>query len=348
MNSTSNQTFYLGLEFWYNLLGLKPIYELLYVYVLTPFCLISFALNFLAFLILKKSIFKTGTFYLVSRLYLLNSSILSLILMTSFVSATYRIFEFTNSYGAIFFGCFIYNFLLSMFYTNVNFFEVLIVFERMLYFLPNKFKQIKTEYNKVSLFLFILSFAICLPDLFLFTPGRIPVEIEKDTYFNIFFWNPTEFSRTLTYTILGNLCHVLRDLVPLILKLVLNLISVKMMRNYFNRIRMEKLAFALKISSPELHENIKSPANADEGSVIMTKTDRNQVLIAIIMCLSSLIENFFYIASYVLLILNLYELAPLFYCISCIAIALKNTTNFFVLYKFNNLFRVEFRKSFRC
>ena len=268
--------------------------------------------------------------------------------MTTFVSATYRIFEFTNSYGAIFFGCFIYNFLLSMFYTNVNFFEVLIVFERMLYFLPNKFKKIKNEYNKVSLFLFVISFLICLPDLFLFTPSRISVKIENDTYFSIYFWKTTHFSYTLTYTILGNICHVLRDLVPLILKLVLNFISVRLMRNYFSRIRMEKLAFALKISSPELHKNLKLPTNVDEGSVIMTKTDRNQILIAIIMCLSSLIENFFYIASYVLLLLNENELSPLFYCISCIAIALKDTSNFFVLYKFNYLFRVEFKKSFRC
>ena len=137
MNSTINKTF-LGLDYWYNLLGSKPIFELIYVFALTPLCFVAFLLNLLTFLIINKIKFKKSTFYSYTKFYLLNSSILSLILMTLFVSATYRIFDFTNSYGTVFYGCYIYYFLLPVFYLSSSFIEVLMVFERMLYFLPAK------------------------------------------------------------------------------------------------------------------------------------------------------------------------------------------------------------------
>ena len=344
MNSTINKTF-LGLDYWYNLLGSKPIFELIYVFVLTPLCFVAFLLNLLTFLIINKIKFKKSTFYSYTKFYLLNSAILSLILMTLFVSATYRIFDFTNSYGTIFYGCYIYYFFLPVFYLSNSFIEVLMVFERMLYFLPAKFKRIKIEMElkKLCLLIFISSIIISLSDLFLFTPGRIQVELDQNTSFSIYFWNPTEFSNTLTYTIIGNLSHMLRDLVPLVLKIILNFISVKLMRKYFDRLRNEKLAFAQRISSSELHVKSKKE---NESNVFISKTDGNQTLIAVFMCIFSLFEHFFYIASYMFVVFHFYELAPSFFCISYISIALKNASNFFLFYKFNHLFRVQLKKSF--
>jgi hypothetical protein len=206
------------------------------------------------------------------------------------------------------------------------------------------------ELKKLCLLIYISSIIISLPDLFLFTPGRIRIELDQNASFSIYFWNPTQFSNTLAYTIIGNLSHVLRDVVPLVLKLILNFISVKLVRSYFDRLRNEKLAFAQKISSSELHVKSKMETKENESNVFISKTDRNQTLIAVFMCIFSLFEHFFYIASYMFVVFHVYELAPSFFCISYISIALKNTSNFFLFYKFNHLFRVQLKKSlsFKC
>ena len=88
-------------------------------------------------------------------------------------------------------------------------------------------------------------------------------------------------------------------------------------------------------------KSFKNPDNC----IFISKTDRNQTYIAIIMCVFSLIEHLFYTLSYMMYFLKHFSLANIFYFLALVSICLKYIANFFLLYKFNDLFRSELKKN---
>ena len=106
MNSTilKNQT----LDYWLNLIGSTKLLDSLYFYILTPISGVSFILNSMVFYVLYKNFFQNSTFYNYLKVYVLNCLVLSFLQMTAFTNKTYRLFGFTNTYGAMFYGCYLY------------------------------------------------------------------------------------------------------------------------------------------------------------------------------------------------------------------------------------------------
>jgi len=107
-----NQT-YLSVDNWFNLFGQTRIYDYLYMYLQLPICFVAFLLNLITFLVIQKKEFLKSPIYKYMRRYVLNSTLLSLVIMTAFIPGTKRIFQFTNSYGSYFYGCYFYAFLVS-------------------------------------------------------------------------------------------------------------------------------------------------------------------------------------------------------------------------------------------
>ena len=122
------------------------------------------------------------------------------------------------------------------------------------------------------------------------------------------------------------------------LKIVLNIISVYLIKKYF---------YNLSINSGKA-----LPSGSVENAVTvrkkdyMTKVDRNLTFIAIIMSVLSSLENIFYIIFYVYLLLNFSQIVSLLYFIALFVICLKHSSNLIILYLFNSVFRQEFKKIF--
>ena len=344
MNTTNNQTqTYPSLDYWLNQLGSYLLSDYLYMYLITGLSLIAFGFNLVSWLVLQKSIIPSTGFYRFMKVYTLNGMVLSLILSSTFVTTSTRLFSFAISYEATFYSVYIYTPLLSAFYLNSSLLEIYLVIERMLYFLPERFKRFRiVRFKKFCMSLFIISVLIILPNYFIYFPGHFDVPLDKSTVYRIHSISLTPFSETTAGKALAFLMYFIRDILTMIAKLVLNTILVIHVRRYLFKLKMDKLNFALKISTSALHiQNI----DLSKQSYI-NKTDRNQTYIALIMSLYSLFEHAFYIPSYILFALRINTIAPLFYFLCIVSLGLKHATNFLIFYKFNFLFRTEVKKTF--
>ena len=343
-SSNSNDTFYV-FDYLVSRLTGAYIIEALLVYTLLPLSILSLVLNLISLKVLNKKEFVSSPFYGYLRAYALNSSALSLVLTTMPAFIANRSFNFLNEYANIFYGCFIYSPLVSILYLNSSLLEIFIVIERGLYFLPSRFKRFKKVGVKTMCALMLaLSFIISLPMFFLSYPEYIAIKLDEDTEKRIYYWGVAPFSLSVFGQIVTILMYIMRDILTLVIKVVLNGASVYLVRNYINKLKMEKLEFALKISSSKLHENKQNGANKKQQDRYISKTDRNQTLLAIIMCVFSLFEHVFYTGSFILYFINS-DLLGLFFYLDMLSLALKHFCNFFIFYKFNYLFRTEFKKS---
>ena len=346
MNSSNNsaQQAYLSLDVWLGLFGSYLTFDYLYTYLITGLSIIGLGFNSISWLVLQKRTFSSNEFYRFMRVYTFNGIILSLILSTTFATTSFRLFGFVNSFAAIFYGTYFYTPLLSVFYLNSSLLEIIMVVERMIYFLPKRYKISKIiGFKKLCFILVGIGIVVSLPNYFIFSPSFFDAPLDENTTFRIHFMNVTPFSTTSLGQLLAFLMYFMRDILALIAKLILNSVLVVQVRKYLNKLKMEKLAFALKISSgSELHnQTIEISKDA-----YISKTDRNQTYIAIIMCFFSLLEHIFYIPSYVLFALRINSITSILYFLAVIALTSKHAINLFIFYKFNYLFRTELKKTF--
>ena len=149
MNSP-NETFY-PLSYWFDLFAYSYIFDSLFFFVLTPISLISLCLKIIAFRVLNKSQFLKSKFFCYMKSYVLNGILQSVIIMTTFTMNTHSFFEFTNTYEALFYGIYIYFCVISGSLLFSSFLEILMVIERLFYFLPTRFKCFKYIQIKIVL-----------------------------------------------------------------------------------------------------------------------------------------------------------------------------------------------------
>ena len=346
MNST-NETFY-PLSYWFDLFGYTYIFDSLYFFALTPICLISLGLNIMTFHALNKKPFMKSRFFSYMRYYVFNGIFQSLISMTTFIINTHNFFEFTNTYEALFYGIYIYFSLFSSSLLFGSCLEILMVIERSLYFLPAKFKKIKIINIKIiSIIVLLISVFINAIFIFLTEPAYSDVQLSEKTWHRIWYFGFTSFSSTLAGSILNFLVHIIRDIFPLILKIALNSLIVYLVKDYSKKLQMEKLEFAQKITfTKENDQNTTAEINTTHYNFI-SKTDRNQTFVAILMSLFSLFEHAFNILWYFIYLFNRIVLSNAFLYAALLSVLIKLICNFFILYKFNCLFRNEIKKMFK-
>ena len=95
MNSNSNETA-LEADILMNLIGNLPALQYTYVYLLIPLSLIAIVANILIFIVLGNKEFQSKAFFFFFKLNVFNSIILSLVISTSFVGQTKKVFELNN------------------------------------------------------------------------------------------------------------------------------------------------------------------------------------------------------------------------------------------------------------
>ena len=340
------------LEYWLRIYGSTWLMDGLYFYLLTPISLVSVIFNLLTYLILKRSSFGSGVIFNYLRAYTINSALLSVLLTTTFICTTYRIFEFTNTYGAYFFGSYFHSPFLSIFYFNGNLLELCIIMERII--ILNKIKHVKNvlQFKYFKLILFLSSVVINLSVFFLNYPGYDEVELENHKKFRIYYWTVTEFSASTAGRVISYVTYFFRDILSLVVKIVLNIFSVYLIRKYFNKIKQDKMVNLPEsvISSSKLTNDtyLNNQFSITNAKSYLSEVDRNLTYIAIVVCVLSSLENVFFITSYVYVVICFDETSFILWFFSYFSIAIKHFSNFIVLFLFNNLFREEFKKSFSC
>ena len=327
MNST-NETFY-PLDYWLSLFGYSYITDMIFAYIITPIWLLSLILSIFSLFILFKTQFFASNFFNYMRLYVANCLILSVIGLTTILATTHRFFSFTNTYEAVFFSIYFYVFTENSFILFSSSIEICLAMERILYLLPRRFKKIKlVGFKKFFFALFIFCLLANMPPMFLFEPGFSDVPLNPDTLFRIWRLSPTTFSFSLTGQIFNYLGNFLRDVLPMVLKLIINSASIYLVGKYVkNKQRIRRAA---------------TTANSE-----LVNFDRKQTYIAIIMNILSLIEHLCFIITYVLFFIGYYKLASIFIMFGYLVIAVKHLLIFFVLLLFNNLFRNVMKNCFR-
>ena len=338
-NTQSNQTNAVDLDYWFSYYGATFSIDIMYMYFLTPLSILAFILNSISFYILSKADFSLSIFYSYLKLQILNSIILSALLITAFACNTYRIFDFTNTFEALAYGAYFHTPVVSIFYFYSTLLEICIALERSLKFFPAKFRFKKiNNFNNVCLLMFLFSALINIPSGFVYYPSLAKVKV-GNKILNLYYWGLTDFSLSVFGKVITYLVYIVRDIGFLVLKIVINVYSVYVVRQYLTKITVN--SFTL-LSITKRGEVILSTPKKE----YLTQTDRNLTYMSIWMCVLSVLENIFYAFAYTYYSVNQNEASLTVFFFSFFTLALKHVSNFFVLYFYNNSFRAEFRKKF--
>jgi hypothetical protein len=169
-------------------------------------------------------------------------------------------------------------------------------------------------------------------------PGIDDVLLDNGLTHRFYNWGVTEFALSPAGVGITYALYAIRDLISLVAKILLNILTVNLVRKYFNKISATSdVQSGNKINYLRSKDQV---VNINQKTYI-TEVDRNLTYTGIIMCVLSSFENMFVIVSYVLI--N-YQISYILFYVSYFMLAVKHFTNLFVLYSFNSFFREEFRK----
>jgi hypothetical protein len=330
-NSSDEQEF--TLDYWYSYYGVTIELDILYMYILTTFSLVSFIFNLIVFKVLLKNKFNLSVIYSYFRLYIFNSLLISILLVFTFVGNTYRTFKFTNTYLSLAFAIYVNTPLLSTLYFYSTLLEIIIIIERSERFIQKKYRYLKKfSFNNVCLVTFLFSVILNFPTFLSYYPACSDVQLDDNSTFTVYYWGLSEYSASLFGTILTFTVYFIRDFLFLVLKITLNVYSVYLIRKYLNKIRVLSIIDLNMANSFQYNQNY------------LTKTDKNLIRMVIIMCIISILENILYGLAFAYYS-TAYDIPSVFVsCISLIILAVKHGSNFFVFFLYNNLFRIEFKK----
>ena len=339
MNS-SNQT----LDEWLSILGSTWLHEILYISTLVPLSIASFVLNFISFRVLLKDSFLNSNYFLYFKIFTFNNLIISVLASTTFVYKAYRLFKFTNSYWAMFYGCYIHFPLVFIFYFYISLLEICMIIERINYFIPAFLKNIRISNTSKSCgIFFLISILINLPLYFTFQPYHTDVKSENDSVVGVYFM---KYSFTPLVTVMVNTAVLIRDVFTLILKVVLSVITLMLVKRYMTKIKKEKEEFVHKVSFHIWHSKSFALPKAKETYLLLA--ERNQTYMSLIMCTFSVIKHLFCTTSFVFLFFNNFSIFNINFFLFLFTLSIEGILNIFILYNFNELFRIELKKKIKA
>ena len=335
----------------------------IYLFLIAPFGVLGFILNLLSFFILNHSEFNKVNIYGYFKVITINSALLCLIQSTLFISLTYRYFAFSNTYEANFYGTYIYIPVSNVFLLYGSLLDMCISIERSSIFYPKLKALSKHKPYIVCLILFIISILIGLPYFFINCPLYYDAPYFNNTFIRLWYWDITEFGRSLVGQILTYANFFVRDVVFLLIELFLNIFAIVLFKNYFkNKARLlgkNNLINQTLVKSNNDTNSSETPNNAiaqtSQTSKVRNKAsqtnnlssqEKNLTIMIMIMCFLSIIIHLFYLVVATLLFFNnpiLTSGTGSFVSFTC---TLKHLSNIIFLYLFNVNFRNKVKKMF--
>lgn len=311
------------------------------IYALTPLSLISAAINLIAYIILRKEPFSLSIIFRYIRMNVLNSFVISILLATRFTATTYSVFDFTNSYGALFYGSYIYVPFLSIFYLNGNLLNICITIERIMNFRPLANLKRMMELKYFWLILFTVSIVVNVPNFFTSCPGFVDYRVENNLTIRNYIHELTKYSTSVAGKVSAFFIYLMRDVLTLVITIALNLVSISLIKKY-----IKKISINLKVVRTLSAQEILIIGGYSVKKRYMSVVERNLTLTTLSMSVLSSFENLINIAFFISIVLKYDDTALNLYFYTNLLVAIKYSSNLFILYLFNTVFKKELKNLF--
>ena len=343
MNSTNNQNstvFYMSKDQWLNFFGASFLIDSIKVYLFTPLALLGVILNIISFIVFSLKDFRKQPLYSYLRVFTFNSTLIEALQATVFLVTTYKYFDSSNTYAALFYYSYLYKPILSTAYFYGTILDVLITLERICQ-LNKKFTIIK----KVSpLLLSLVSLIFCIivniPFFMINNFSYVDVKTSPSEIFRLFYYTYSNFASTLVGRVLTYVVYGIRDMFTLIAQVALGILLIILVKRYANR---RKRLFNLGQSSTPDQSSLTSDKIKSTNNIVIrkkdAKIDRKVTLMVFFMCTLSSVEHLFACLSIIYYYFYVNSLANLLSLIASFTIIVKNLSNFFFFFFFNKLFR---------
>ena len=335
MNFSSNQNEtildkqnYHSKLYWHEKYGNYFILDMLYISLFTPLAIIGFVLSVISLHIFSSKIFAKKCIYSYFRAYLVSSTIISFLFSVNFLHRSPSAFELSNTYTARYIGLTFSFPVFATFYYFNSILDVYISLERVTHFLPKLRIIRKLNPVFVCIFLFIFSLICNITYSQTYAPGEAIVYLDENTTYKIYFDKLTDFGHTAIGAINILAVYISRDVLTLILVIILNILSVTLMRRY---LKARRMMFQVN----------------EENITMMNAINTKLTNMVIAMSLMSSIEHSIFIITYLYWFISQdVKMSVIFNFISLTSIALKQIANFFIFLIFNRVFRYELKKLF--
>ena len=343
-------------DYWLSQFASTWTIDSLYLFINTPLGMVGCILNTLSLIILFKKEFQDMKLYSYLRIYSFNSLVSNLFETFLFVTATFRYFEFSNSYGAAFYGCYLYLPIVNTCFFYGSFLDIWINLERISIFRKGVKYWLKYSPLQIGLVLFVFAVLIASPFFFANEPAFYDATLSLTSSFRIFFWGKTKFSQTLAGKVLIGMAYFMRDIFTSFLEISINLISIYLLQKYLNekgKTNKRKFVSNIQVGNDEGNLMLSNSLRAMNRSRMtifrfeISKMDKNVTMMVIILCSISI---FVHIISLMSSGLNFYTYNTTTVAISAltaISVTFKNFSNFILFYLFNFNFRKNFRRLFK-
>jgi hypothetical protein len=358
LNSSNftNSYSYISYEDWLTILGSTIEVDILVFFFLPILSLIGFILNIISLRLLYYNQFRIIKLYSYLKLYLINSSLVTLVGIGNFLHSK-RFIDF-NSYFSSFYITYIYIYLSNMGYFYGCMLDIMLILEQI-FILKNKVNIL----NKYSAYvysgvLFVICLVINMPFFFAFVPASLTVDLSSTLNYTFYYVNYSYFATTQIGSIILLIVYVLRDITTLILQAVCSIWLIIDLKKYLaKKSTLVKKRVTIVIDSKQTlsRENpVMNTTSSTRLSVTKSalkpkgnKADVNATLMVITISILSILEHLS-----ILLILGSLQLGisldPVVNILPNITIRLKHSSNFFILLLFNKNFKDALKKFLSC
>jgi hypothetical protein len=354
MSNNSSAFYFYTVDSLLTTYGSTWILDTLNMYLFTFVSVLGLVLSILSLVVFCDKDF-TIALYTYLRVYSANNIVLCFLETFNFFYTTYRIIPWSNSYWTQFY----YNYILipvsvlCYFYSGVL--SVIIQLDRIGHFA----KPLKrfTDFSplKLSIFAFLLCVLIDIPYNLVFVPGSKTAQLVNSTSnFTIYYSTVSAFSTSELGLVLTFLVSGMRDIFIMLVEIVLNVVSVVLIKRYFaakkrkyTAIMIKKIAGvdALSVAlaggeNRNMAEVVMSvQGQRKNGTDRMSRWDRKANVMVFLMCTLSILVHM------VTFVINIYPYFDfsivnfILYFVGNFVFPLKCVLDFILFYSFNSNFK---------
>lgn len=325
-NQTKLNDLYHSKLYWQEKNGNFLFIDILYISLLCPVSTVGVVLNLIALKIFSLKCFSTKNVYKYFKVYTINSMIICILFALNFLVKSPNILEFTNTYVSRLIALRMYFPVFAILYFYSSIMDIFISLERISHF-TIKLKNIR-NYNpyKVCFFLFLVSVAMNSTYIFVYVPGSVNIKLDDNSNYTVHKTVLSAYGKSPIGQLNIIVVYLIRDVFILLTVIVLNILSIVLLRRYL-RERRELL-------------NIN-----EENILLMNSINTKLTIMVIVMLTISSLEHLIFFISYFYYFLCKYDLkiSNIYNFISIIGIITKQISNFFIFCSFNRVFRAKLK-----
>jgi hypothetical protein len=358
-------------------IGSTWLLDTCYLYLLIPLCSIGIISNVICLIVFQSKLMKNINLYKYLRIFTINSLIICIMGLLTFLPRTPRYFpSLSFSFAAKLYRCKLFSFFGYTFVFNGNLLNIFIMLERMS--LYKNYKLLKDlSIFKLCIFLFIFCGILNIPIYFSLKMKSDQEFIDAfnnyDKAISFTYCKTPKFFQEITGKIFLGLVAFIRDFVSLILEILVGIVSVYYFRKYqsnrevnffLNEINLNScanLATNMIQTSKQNNNTNSSLLNASQRESIpsnlyqpinrkMEKLNNNLTNMTFILSFFTMLCNlitFFYVILNITIIehIGIYEYHIML--LNYLLLAIRHASNLIFFYFYNIKFRFTFKKLFK-